>query len=192
MTLLLSHSGKIGLKNGKLAIKGPAGTSCCCVGCCQGALVASNPAGIPPVVGTVLEAELIEDETGCFGVGNKMDMVDTSPALWASLAGGGVGFFGNAGWRGLWVSCGTNPETGQDVLNMSFETTGACPLIDTTPGGFTFLFYRDSGQCDPFVFEFSYFFDETHTPSPGCNCDGTASIPGTVIGWVRVRVTIKP
>lgn len=34
MPLLVSTSAKLGLKNGKLAIKGPGGTDCCCGGCC--------------------------------------------------------------------------------------------------------------------------------------------------------------
>lgn len=167
----------------------------CCCGCCPDVLRISNPAGTSgPVQGTILEAELIEDTTGCFNVGATMEMRDNfSPNIWTSQAGGGVGFFGNAGWRGLTVSCGTDGD-GNDVLNMIFDFTGTCPLIDHSSVPGTFIWDRLAGECIPFKFIFSYRIDERSTtdpPTPGCECDGSSTMTTTVNGVVTVRVTIK-
>lgn len=151
---------------------------CCCeAGCCGGQL----ESGV-----TVLQAELTADGTGCFTVGETMCMDDgIGTGIWTSEGCAGAGFFDRSCWRGLSLSC--NETLNQ--LVMIWDSTGSCPLIDTSSGG-NWGWRLVSGTCDPFSFVFEYDIDEDAGMFPGCNCDCSTSIPGTVVGTVQVTITI--
>lgn len=165
-TLLRADSGKIAYS-----------AACCCVenGCCPNQLISGT---------TLLIAELIVDTTGCFTVGSTMTLSDGfGTGIWTSLDGTGIGFFDRACWKGLSITCGTN------YLEMIWDSTGGCPLQDNSPDGnwgWNLLSY----SCDPFEFIYDYNINEDVGMFPGCNCDCTTSIPGTVVGNVKVKVTI--
>lgn len=154
--------------------------SCCCDqgGCCPGQLISGS---------TVLQAELTADSTGCFTVGSTMCMDDlTSPLIWTSASCYGAGFFDASCWRGITLVCTVN-----NILGLNWDGTGGCPLHDNSPTGM-WQWNLLSGSCDPFEFIFDYNINEDVGFIPGCNCDCSTSIPGTVIGNVTVKITILP
>lgn len=168
---------------------------CCCEpGCCEGVLIASESAGIPPTVGTMLRATLIDDTTGCFAIGSTMLMSDQiSNTIWESdWDGTNPYFFGYPGWKPLLLSCGNDggdpplPKLGLHWRQNSFF----CPSVDWDPGG-QWQWVQYSGQCIPFEFIFRSQIDEVDPAGidPGCNCAGGNEIPGTVQGLVTVRIT---
>lgn len=151
---------------------------CCCVeGCCDGQLVEGT---------TELTATLSADATGCFTVGSTMCMDDgIGTGIWTSQGCFGAGFFDRSCWRGLSLTCDGVAGT----LKMIWDSTGSCPLLDTSAGG-DYGWRLVSAQCDPFEFVFEYDIDEDDGISPACNCDCSTSIPGTVVGTVQVTITI--
>ena len=154
--------------------------ACCCIenGCCPNQLIKGT---------TVLLAELLVDTTGCFTVGETMCLDDgIGTGIWTSQGCHGAGFFDVACWKGLSITCGAN-----NFLTMIWDSSGSCPLQDNSPGG-NWGWNLLSAVCDPFEFIYDYNINEDVGFFPGCNCDCSTSIPGTVVGNVKVKITISP
>lgn len=152
--------------------------NCCCeAGCCDNQL----ESGV-----TVLQAELTADATGCFTLNETMCMDDgIGTGIWTSGGCHGAGFFDVACWKGLSLTCDGTSNT----LQMIWDSSGSCPLIDTSSGG-NWGWRLVSSQCDPFEFVFEYDINENSGMTPGCNCDCSTSVSGTVVGTVQVTITI--
>ena len=149
---------------------------CVCDPCCRGILIPADFAAIPPVVGSVLVAELLYDGVGCFEVGATQELIDSGASMWTSPNA----FMGNIAWKGLLFECG---------WLLAWEGAG-CPIKPGSPGDRWELI---SGSCSPFRFVFEVHVNEAvDGTGTGCNeCNGQIGAPG-LQGTLRVQITIKP
>ena len=171
--------------DGKILVRPGIGVAtsleCCCGGCCEDTLIWTtiDPITFLPIPGTVLLATILSDTTGCFTVGNSIELDDSvSPGIWSS---NGV-HLDDPGttWKTLELACDTSTTPNRLVL---YWGLGQCPEVDTgpqLPGPWDWT--RLSGVCDPLQFDYSYTLAEVAPPST-CPC---------LTGTVTIRITIKP
>lgn len=157
-------------------------------GCCEDTLIWTNASCLPVVPGTVLQAEVISDTTGCFEVGHTVTLDDSvSPGIWTTNSE----CFADP-WGGLILSCRQRPGLPDDLtLNWWFEECGECPAKHppSNPSSSAWEWTLGFSQCNPICMIYSYNIDEDYdgTPETGCDCNGIGG--GTAEGVVVVKVT---